>query len=118
VWVAASIGMAAGIGEYELVAVVLLIALVVLWVFPPLERLLARSAEYATINITIKNSDAAEDAILDIFDECKATIIKIRRSILVKGERIVHITTRIRPSKHKDLSEILVNEKGIIKIEY
>lgn len=118
VWVASSIGMAAGIAEYELVGAVTLIALVVLWIFPPIERLFEKFAEYATIHITIKNSDAAEDVILDIFDECKAKIVKIRRSIPVKGERVVHITTKIRPSKHKDLSEILVNEKGIIKMEY
>lgn len=118
VWVASSIGMAAGVKEYELVGVVVVIALVVLWAFPPIERLFEKFAEYATIHVTIKNTNTAESAILDIFDEHKAQIVKIRRSILVKGERVVHITTKIRPSKHKDLSEILVNKKGIIKIEY
>lgn len=118
VWVAASLGMAAGVAEYELVGVVTAITLVVLWVLPPIEKLFKQLTEYATISITVKNTDAAEDNILDIFDEQKARIINIKRSILVKGERTLHITTKLRPKRHRAISEILVNEKGILRIEY
>lgn len=118
VWLAASLGMGAGVGEYELVVAVTLLTLIVLWVLPPVERLLEKLTEYAIMNITVKNTDAAEDDVLDIFDECKAKIISIRRSILNKGERTLHIRAKVSPKKHNALSEILVNEKGIIKIEY
>lgn len=118
VWLAASLGMASGVQQYELVGVVTVMSLIVLYALPPIERLLEKLTEYATFNITIKNTDAAEDNILDIFDECKVKILKIRRSIVNKGERVVHINAKLSPKKHSDLSEILVNEKGIIKIEY
>lgn len=118
VWLAASLGMGAGVGQYELVAAASAVAMMVLLLLPPIERLLERFTEYATIHITIKNSDAAEDNILDILDECGAKIIKLRRSILIKGERVLHINVRLNPKKHSALSEILVNEKGILKIEY
>lgn len=118
VWLAASIGMASGVGEYGLVLVVTLIALVVLLILPLFERVLGRLTEYATFDVTIKNSDAAEDNILDILDECRATIVSIKRSILTKGERTLHLTLRLSHKRHQELSEILVNEKGIIKIEY
>lgn len=118
VWVASSLGMAAGLMEYELVGVVTVLTLLVLWVLPPIEGLFKKLTEFATLNITIKNTDAAEDNILDIFDEQKAKIVTIKRSILEKGERTLHITTKLSPKRHRAISEILVNEKGIIKIEY
>jgi len=119
VWLAASLGLAAAVGQYELVGIVTFVALVVLWLIPPLERLLERiTSEYVILNITIKNSDKVEDEILDIFDECRAKIIKINRSILDKSERTLHITAKIKPQKHTELSEILVNEKSILKLEY
>ena len=118
VWLAASIGMASGIGEYGLVVVVTSLALVVLLVLPLFERLLGRLREYATFDVTIKNTDAAEDNILDILDELRINVVTLRRSILQKGERTLHLTLRLSQKRHRELSEILVNEKGIIKIEY
>lgn len=118
VWLAASLGMAAGVSEYGLVAVVTVLALVVLLILPLFERLLSKLSEYATFKVTIKNSDAAEDNILDILDECKVNIVTLHRSILNKGERTLHLTLKLSQKRHRELSEILVNEKGILKIEY
>jgi putative Mg2+ transporter-C (MgtC) family protein len=118
IWLAASLGVAAGVESYEAVALVTTIALIVLWLLPPIDRLFERVGEYAILNVTIKNTDTAEDNILDILEECHARVIKIRRSILTKGERTLHIRAKMKPKDHDALSEILVNEKGIIKIEY
>lgn len=118
VWLAASLGLAAGVGAYEAVVIVTVIALIVLWLMAPLDRVLERVLEYAILDVTIKNTDKAEDNILDILDECNAKVIKLRRSILTKGERTLHIRAKMKPKDHDALSEILVNEKGIIKIEY
>lgn len=118
IWLSASLGLAAAVEAYEAVALVTGIALIVLWLLPPIDRLFERVGEYAIFNVTIKNSDAAEDNILDILDECRAKVITIRRSILNKGERTLHIRARIKPKDHTALNEILVNEKGILKIEY
>jgi putative Mg2+ transporter-C (MgtC) family protein len=118
VWLAASLGLAAGVGAYEAVAIVTGVALIVLWLMAPLDRVLERVLEYAILDVTIKNTDKAEDNILDILDECNAKVIKLRRSILNKGERTLHIRAKMKPKDHDALSEILVNEKGVIKIEY
>lgn len=118
IWLAASLGVASGVGAYEAVAIVTSIALIVLWLLPPIDRLFERVGEYAILDVTVKNTDTAEDNILDILDECNARVIKLRRSILNKGERTLHIRAKIKPKDHDALSEILVNEKGIIKIEY
>jgi putative Mg2+ transporter-C (MgtC) family protein len=118
IWLSASLGLAAAVEAYEAVAIVTGIALIVLWLLPPIDRLFERAGEYAILNITIKNTDTAEDNILDILDECRAKIITIRRSILNKGERTLHIRAKMKPKNHDAFSEIIVNEKGVIRIEY
>lgn len=118
IWLVAALGMAAGVGQYEMVGVVTTVALIILWLFPPFERWIDRLHEFITIYITVKNTDAAEDNILDIFDECGIKVVDIRRSVLEKGERILEIKANLNSKKHKALSEILVAEKGIIRFHY
>lgn len=115
IWLVAALGMASGIGEFILVGAVTLLALIVLWALPPFERWLDRLHEFIEVCITIKNSDDAEDDVLDIFDECKIKIVHIRRSREDKSERVLYIKANLNESKRKALSEILVNEKGILK---
>lgn len=114
IWLVASLGMAAGAQSYELVAGVTLLSLIVLWLMPPLERLLDRMHEFTDIRVTIKNSDDEEDNVLDIFDECGIKVVDIRRSRTDKAERTVIVKAKLTPAKRKSLSEILVNEKGVI----
>jgi putative Mg2+ transporter-C (MgtC) family protein len=114
IWLVAALGMTAGVGEFALVGAVTLLVLIVLWTLPPLERFIDRMHELIEINITIKNSDDAEDDVLDIFDECKVKIVQIQRSRVEKGERILHIKAKTTHKRRKALSEILVNEKGVI----
>lgn len=114
IWLVAALGMGAGIGEYELVGAVTLLVLIVLWILPPFERWIDRMHDFVEVNITVKNSDEAEDDILDIFDECKIRIVQITRTRVEKGERILNIKVNTTPKKQKALSEILVNEKGVI----
>jgi putative Mg2+ transporter-C (MgtC) family protein len=115
IWLVASLGMAAGTGQFMLVGMATALAMVVLWELPPLERWLDRLHEFIEVSITIKNSDDAEDDILDIFDECGIKIVHIRRTRQDKSERIVHIKAKMTPAKRKALSEILVNEKGVLQ---
>jgi putative Mg2+ transporter-C (MgtC) family protein len=114
IWLVAALGMGSGIREYELVGAVTLLVLVVLWALPPVERWIDKLHEFIEISLTIKNSDDAEDDILDVFDECKIKVVHIHRSREVKGERVLHIKAKTNAAKRKALSEILVNEKGVI----
>tara|TARA_B100002051_G_C16745775_1_gene647517 strand:+ start:3611 stop:4267 length:657 start_codon:yes stop_codon:yes gene_type:complete len=115
IWAVASLGMAAGAKEYTLVTAVTTLILVVLWALPPLERWIDKLHEFIHVDITVKNSDDAEDDVLDIFDECGIKVVHIHRSRFEKGERVLHIKAKTTAAKRKDLSEILVNEKGVIK---
>ncbi len=117
IWLVASLGMGAGAGEYALVGAVTLLILLVLWLIPPFERWVDRLHEFLEINITIKNTDKAEDNVLDIFDECGIKVVNITRSRVKDGERIVHIKAKMTPAKRSSLSEILVSEKGIIAFD-
>lgn len=114
IWLVASLGMGAGIGQYVLVGAVTLLILIVLLILPPFERWLGKLHEFRTIDLTIKNSDEAEDDVLDIFDEVGVTVVRIERTRVEKGERIIHVMAKMNSKKRKALSEILVNEKGII----
>lgn len=117
IWLVASLGMAAAAQKYELVTVVTTLSLVVLWLMPPVERLLDKMHEFIEIRITIKNSDAAEDDVLDIFDECKVKVVDIKRSRTDKAERTITVKAKLTPKKRKALSEILVNEKGVLAFD-
>jgi len=114
IWLVASLGMGAGTGQFALVGAVTLLVMIVLWVLPPFEHWLDKLHEFLEIHITIKNSDDDEDEILDIFDECGIKIVHIRRSRIVKGERILHIKAKLTPAKRTALSEILVSEKVVL----
>tara|TARA_B100000508_G_scaffold140993_1_gene144897 strand:- start:1807 stop:2442 length:636 start_codon:yes stop_codon:yes gene_type:complete len=117
IWLVASLGMAAAAKKYELVTMVTGLSLVVLWLMPPIERLLDKLHEFIEIKITIKNTDAAEDDVLDIFDECKVKVVDIRRSRNDKAERTITVKAKLTPAKRKALSEILVNEKGVLSFQ-
>ena len=115
IWLVAALGMASGLREYELVGAITIIMMIVLWALPPFERWIDKLHEFLEISITIKNSDEAEDDVLDIFDECKIKIVHIRRSREDKAESVLYIKANLTEKKRKALSEILVNEKGVLK---
>lgn len=117
IWLVASLGVASGAGEFALTGAVTFLTLIVLWLLPPFERWLDRLHEFLEITVTIKNTDAAEDNILDIFDECKIKIVQIRRSRVTTAERTVYIKAKMTPAKRQALSEILVAEKGVIAFD-
>ncbi|MCA9362326.1 MgtC/SapB family protein [Candidatus Kaiserbacteria bacterium] len=117
VWLVASLGMASGAEEYPLVAAVTLLSLTVLWLLPPIERWLDSKYEFLEVMVTVKNTDAAEDNILDIFDECKIQIVHIHRSRVSSSERTLYIKAKTTPAKRQALSEILVAEKGVVAFD-
>lgn len=117
IWLVASLGMASAAEEYWLVGTVTTLSLVVLWLLPPFERWLDRLHEFTKVTITTKNTDAAEDDVLDIFDELGIKVVEIHRKRLDKTERTITVTVKLTAAKQKALSEILVNEKGVLAFE-
>ena len=117
IWLVASLGMASAIQEYELVVAVTVLVSLVLWFLPPFERWIDKLHEFVELHITIKNTDEAEDNVLDIFDEREINVVHLRRTRVKKDERVLHIKIKTNQTKRSELSEILVVEKGIIAFE-
>jgi putative Mg2+ transporter-C (MgtC) family protein len=114
-WLVALLGLLSGTGEYLLVVIITLLTLVVVWAFPFIEKLIGGKKTIQQIDITIKNKDELEDEVFDIFDELEIKMVKVTRTRVDTTERTVHISAELTPQKRKDLSEIIVNEKNILK---
>ncbi len=117
IWLVASLGMGAGIQQYEIVFAVTGVVLFVLLFLPPFERWIDRLHEFIEFHITIKNTDKAEEKILDLFVEGDVKVVKVRRTRITKGERILHIRVKTNSKKLAALSTILVSEKSILALE-
>jgi putative Mg2+ transporter-C (MgtC) family protein len=117
IWLVASLGMAAGMGEYVLVGIVTILSVFVLWLFPPFERWLDRLHEFLEVRVTIKNSDKVEAKILELFAESAVKVVYVRRSRLAKGERTLYIKAKMTPQKRANLSQMLASERSIITFD-
>lgn len=117
IWLVASLGMAAGIQQYSLVFAITGLVLFVLWILPPFERWIDSLHEFVEFHITIKNTDKAEEKIIDLFAEGDVKVVKVRRTRITKGERILHIRVKTNSAKLTALSNVLVSEKTIIALE-
>jgi len=116
IWLVASLGMGAGIGEYALVLTTTVVALVVLLMLPPFERWLDRLHDFSEFHITIKNTDLAEEKILDILEAQKIEVVEVRRTKLVKDERILHIKANMDLVQHEELGAALVASATVIAV--
>ncbi len=117
IWLVASLGVGAGIGEYGLVLTVTTLVMVVLLFLPPFEHWLDRFHDFSEFHITVKNSDLAEEKILDIFDEFGVRIVEVRRSKLEKGERVLHVKANMNVEQREELGAVFVSEKSVIAFE-
>lgn len=115
IWLVALLGLISATGQYLLVAIITLLVLIVVWSFPFFEKLVGRRTSTVQINVTIKNKDEVEDEVLDILDELKIKVVDIKRTRIDNSEREVHFTVKLTQQQRKDLSEIIVNEKSILK---
>ena len=114
IWLVSSLGMAAGAQLYDVVAGVTILTLLVLWLLPPFERWIDRLHDFSEFWITVKNTQKAEEKILNIFADEGIQVVQIRRSRKVKGERILHIKANMNDRQHQEISLILAGEKSII----
>jgi putative Mg2+ transporter-C (MgtC) family protein len=116
IWLVASLGMGAGLGMYALVLSVTVLALVVLFTLPPFERWLDRLHDFSEFHITIKNTDAAEEKILDILEKFEIQVAEVRRTKLVKDERILHIKANMDVQQHEELGAALVESSAVLAV--
>lgn len=117
IWIVSSLGMAAGVGEYELVFAVTALVLGVLWLLPPFEHWLDKLYEFLEFHITIKNTEKAEAKIIALITEHKVKVVQVRRSKTTKGERVLHVKVKTSLGNYSEISASLVAEKSIITFE-
>jgi putative Mg2+ transporter-C (MgtC) family protein len=117
IWLVASLGMASGAQQYELVFAVTGVVLLVLWFLPPFERWIDRLHSFLEIHITIKNTEKAEAKILEIFDNSGVRIVHVRRTRIAKGERVLHFKIKTSEAKRVALSKALVVDKTVVAFE-
>lgn len=117
IWLVSSLGMAAGVGEYELVFYITALSLFVLWILPPFEHWLNKLYELIEFHITIKNTEKAEAKVMAIFEENRVKVVHIRRTKTAKNERVLHIKIKTNLTKYDELNTALVSEKSVIELE-
>lgn len=117
IWLVSSLGMAAGVEQYELVFYITALSLLVLWILPPFEHWLNKLYELIEFHVTIKNTEKAEAKVMAIFEENRVKIVHIRRTKNAKGERVLHIKIKTNLTKYDELNTALVSEKVVIELE-
>jgi putative Mg2+ transporter-C (MgtC) family protein len=117
IWLVASLGMGAGIGEYELVLAIAGGMLVVLWLFPYFERWIDNLHDFLEIKISIPNKLATEVRILELLKEIGVKVVYVRRSRPDKSTRVLHIKLKTKPADRSKLSVFLAEDKDIIAFD-
>ena len=117
IWLVASLGMAAGAGMYDLVGIVTGIILLVLWLVPPFERWIDAQHDSDVFTVTVKNTQKAEEKVLEIFESAGAKVFKVRRTRTSKGERTLRVHANMSEQGHDELSSALVSDRSILSFE-
>lgn len=113
IWLVASIGMGMALGLYTLCATILVVALVVLWILPPLERRIDALHDFVTFTIVTKNTDKQEEKILSMFEHKDIKVVNVGRSQEKGTQRVLHITAKTTPTKRVEIGRALANEKSV-----
>lgn len=113
IWLVASLGMGMALGLYTLSFTIFVIAMLVLWVLPPLERRIDAIHDFVTFTITTKNTDKQEEKILCMFEHENITVVDVGRSQEKGTQRVLHITAKTTPQKRAEIGRALANEKSV-----
>ena len=115
IWIAAAIGMAAGVGEYVLATGTAVIVMIVLLLFTRLEDRLEISSEERTYEITAKISWDKYKEIKNLFKEHGLVINHTKQE--KKGDKMV-CTFEILGStkKHDKVVQKLLSDKEILEV--
>ncbi len=112
IWLAAALGMAAGMGQFVLLAITTAISLVVLFVFRYFEPMLATSNEIRTYTITTTVDWSKYKALKSLFKEYGLTLEGHKQE---KHGRQMVCTFEVSGSikKHEKLTQKLLNDDEI-----
>lgn len=118
IWLAAALGMGIGAGELLFVSASTLIVIVVLIVFPHLERRIDRIREARTYKIVISSSSVKRmERIQQALDDCSLRVLERHQA---KSNRTITGTWRAigSPKNHEKFMQSMLKDKGIRELSY
>jgi putative Mg2+ transporter-C (MgtC) family protein len=117
IWLAASLGMGIGAGEYILVAFATLLILAVLWLFPSFERWIDNIRETRSYEIVVPLGSKLVDSLAALCQEHKVRVLSQTEHKL--GENIhLNLFSIGRPVNHKKLVKELMQISEIRELRY
>lgn len=117
IWLVAALGMGIGAGYWNFVLYATAIILVVLWLFPWLERWLEAVSEVRTYEITIPNDPDCYARVDDLWKEYRLRVIsrKINKEV---DQRVCTWRVSGKPGRHKAVLAILLNNADVHRLRY
>ena len=118
IWSSAALGMGIGAGELSFVAVSTVAILLVLLVFPRLERRIDRIRESRTYKIVLSSAGMKElDKVHQSFEACSLRILEHHQT---KSEKQIIGKWRAigSPKSHDRFVDMMMKDKGIKELDY
>jgi putative Mg2+ transporter-C (MgtC) family protein len=117
IWLAASVGMAVGAGEYLLSAIVTLTAMVVLWLFPTLEARIDQLRHTCTYKVVSHPDSISRQQLESIIYEAGLKLIENKQT-KSGGKVTTEWQATGKPQAHERLVETLLHHKDVLELNY
>lgn len=117
IWLTAAVGMAFGAGEFIFGGIVTLLSLTVLWLFPPLERVVDRIREERAYEASITGNRESAAALESALKAAGLKIIVRQYFKETNGLRCRWVTFG-RPHNHEKFVQNLLDEPGVVEFKY
>lgn len=118
IWLAAALGMGIGAGELVFVSISTFVVLIVLFVFPYLERWIDQSREARSYRIVITNTDLK--GVGKIKDALEANSLRMLNHHQTKTEDAIIGTWRVigSPKNHEKFVDKMVEDEAVREFTY
>ena len=119
IWVSAALGMAVGLGEYELAGLGALLVLLILLIFSRIDRLVdILGREIRIYDITYLAKEKKQEQIEAAISTCKLKVIRRRR--MKVGENVLESIWEVRGAldRHTHFSDIMLADEDVIGLKY
>ena len=117
IWFTAAMGMAIGGGQYMIVLLALIGAMVILWVFPKFEEWIYNVRDMRTYEMVCEIKSNRLMELDDLFEDCG---LRVKANNLVKkdDEMVCIIDAYGSPEEHERAMEALLADKDIKEFRY
>ena len=117
IWLVAALGMGIGGGHYLFAGVATVVVLVVLWVFPQVERWIGRAGEMRTYYITCSIERGKPAQLDEMFRRCGLRVRSRKRH--KRGDEVVCLWEAFGKSRNHDrLVEMLLDEADVREFRF